>query len=188
MSDAIKKFYKKNSKESLIIQFRYAKKEDLNDIWENFNEVVRSNIFIPVKREVTSDYEKNSWLINHEMEKNVVMVAVDITNGEVKEKVVGQCVIEHLTWEAAEYVGELGIIIRKGYRNIGIGKELILSAIQDAKSKGFNKINLAVFHTNLNAIHLYEKLGFKRVGLRYKQYHLKDNWYDEILMDYFIAD
>ena len=63
----------------------------------------------------------------------------------------------------------------------------MLQAIKKASDKRiFTKINLAVFHTNTNAIHLYEKIGFKKVGNRPKQYYLKDKWYDEILMDYFI--
>jgi len=185
MTQFIKEFTRDDKK--IKILFRDAKKEDLTGIWINFNSVVRDGIYIPIKTEVTSEFEKSNWLMNHDIEKNIVVVAIDITDKKEDYTVIGQCVIEHLTWEAADHVGELGIIINKKYRDIKIGKELMLQAINRAKSLGiFKKINLAVFHDNKNAIHLYEKIGFKKVGLRPKQYFLKNKYYDEILMDYFI--
>ena len=72
MVDIIKEFTKNDQK--IRIQFRLARREDLEDIWENFNEVVKEGIYIPVKTEVRTDYEKNSWFANHELEKNVIMV------------------------------------------------------------------------------------------------------------------
>ena len=135
-----------------------------------------------------TDFEKNSWFANHEMEKNVVVVASDITQNKKRGIVIGQCVIEHLTWEAAEHVGELGIIINSKYRNIGIGREILKYAINEAKNRDFKKIILAVFHTNKGAIHLYESLGFKKIGIRKNQYFLENVYYHEVLMDYFLAE
>ena len=183
MTKFIKEFIRNDTK--IKVLFRDAVKEDLEGIWKNFNSIVRDGIYIPIKTEVTSEFEKSNWLMNHEIEKNIVTVAVDITDNNKENFIIGQCVIEHLTWEAADHVGELGIIINEKYRDIKIGKELMLQAIQKAIGL-FKKINLAVFHDNHNAIHLYEKIGFKKVGLRPKQYFLKDKYYDEILMDYFI--
>ncbi|NHI93422.1 MAG: N-acetyltransferase [Candidatus Lokiarchaeota archaeon] len=176
------------NKQKVIIKLRNAIKEDLEDIWDNFNEVVREFKYIPIKREVISEYEKNSWFITHETENNVVIVASDITKNKNRGKVIGQCVIEHLTWEAAEHVGELGIIISKKYRNIGIGREIMNHAINEAKKRDFKKINLSVFHNNENALHLYNSIGFRQIGIRKNQFFLKNVFYDEILMDYFIQD
>ena len=181
------KDFTKNDK-LIKIQLRLAKKEDLEDIWVNFNEVVREGIYIPVKSEVKTTYEKNSWFANHELEKNVIAVAIDISNDKKGSTVIGQCVIEHLTWEAAEHVGELGIIINSKYRNIGIGREIIKFSIDEAKKRDFKKIILAVFHTNEGAIHLYESLRFKKIGVRKNQYFLKNVYYHEVLMDYFISE
>ncbi len=187
MSEIIKEFTRK--KNIVKILFRDARKEDLDGIWKNFNSVVRDGCYIPIKTEVTSEFEKSNWLLNHEIDDNIVLVAVDITDKKKDNIIAGQCVIEHVTWEAAEHVGELGIIINEDYRDIKLGRELMLQTIKRARETGlFKKINLAVFHDNYNAIHLYEKIGFKRVGLRPKQYYLKKKCYDEILMDYFIDD
>ncbi|NVM02529.1 MAG: GNAT family N-acetyltransferase [Candidatus Helarchaeota archaeon] len=60
------------------------------------------------------------------------------------------------------------------------------NALREAKLKGFEKVNLSVFHTNTNAIKLYKKLGFKIVGTRKRQFKIEKHYFDEVLMDYFI--
>lgn len=170
------------NQEKISVALRHAVKGDIPDLWENFNQVVREKRFIPVKSEVTSEYERSSWFYQHEEDNNIIVVA------EVTGKVVGQCVIEHSTWEAAEHVGELGILLSNNYRHArpAIGSRLLIAAIKEARKKDFEKVCLAVFSTNKNAIKSYKKIGFKQVGVRKKQYLLNGKYYDEILMDYFI--
>lgn len=49
------------------------------------------------------------------------------------------------------------------YRKLGIGKELMLAAIEELKKQGFEKVQLNVFAGN-PARFLYEELGFKEVS------------------------
>ncbi len=164
------------------IIIRHAIKSDLSMIWENFNSVVCEKRFIPVISEITNKYEQESWFYNHQNENNIVLVAT------IDEKVVGHCTIEHNNWECSEQAGELGILLNKTYRNAkpSIGGLLMKNALREAKLKGFEKVNLSVFHTNTNAIELYKKMGFKIVGTRKKQFLIDGIYYDEIIMDYFI--
>ncbi|MHA1145578.1 MAG: GNAT family N-acetyltransferase [Candidatus Helarchaeota archaeon] len=165
---------------NVSITIRNALREDLDDLWANFNQVVQERCYIPVITQITSEYERTSWFYNHEEEKNIIIVA------DFEGKVVGQCVIEHSTWEAC-YVGELGILIKKEFRHAkpSIGRKLMTSSIEEARKKNFEKICLAVFSTNKNAIKLYEDMGFIKVGMRKKQYRINGQYYDEVLMDYF---
>jgi len=53
---------------------------------------------------------------------------------------------------------------------------------------GFNTLNLnnimlRVFGFNKNAIACYEKLGFKKIGVRRKAYFVRGQFHDEIYMD-----
>jgi ribosomal protein S18 acetylase RimI-like enzyme len=50
------------------------------------------------------------------------------------------------------------------YRNMGLAKRLLKYAIIVAKEKGAKKINLNVYPTRTNAIKLYEKMGFVKIG------------------------
>lgn len=71
------------------------------------------------------------------------------------------------------------IVVRKDFRKKGLGNELLTELIKLAKENGKEKITLEVNNTNLAAIKLYEKNGFKNVGFRKKYYN---NTYDANIM------
>lgn len=71
------------------------------------------------------------------------------------------------------------IVVKKDFRKKGIGNELLEQLIKLAKENGKDKITLEVNSTNLAAIKLYEKNGFKNVGFRRKYYN---NTYDANIM------
>ncbi|UCC20564.1 MAG: GNAT family N-acetyltransferase, partial [Promethearchaeota archaeon] len=103
--------------------------------------------------------------------------------------VIGQCEISNSTWDAAAHVGILGIIIKKKYRNLSIGRHLIDFAIRESKKlNNKEKILLSSFSTNERAIHLFKKLGFKVVGVRKKQFFMDSEYIDEVLMELWIDD
>lgn len=64
----------------------------------------------------------------------------------------------------AERRGYLGIQLAQRYRGKGFGRKLMQAAIDDARRYGFEVIELTVFQSNIAAIELYEKLGFKHTG------------------------
>lgn len=66
--------------------------------------------------------------------------------------------------ENADRRGYLGIQLAKRYRGRGFGRKLMQAAIDDARRYGFEVIELTVFQSNIAAIELYEKLGFKHKG------------------------
>lgn len=73
----------------------------------------------------------------------------------------------------------MNIVTKKNMRNLGIGFCLLKNLIYIAKEKGINKITLEVNEKNINAIHLYEKAGFKKIAVRKKYYNNID---DAIIM------
>ena len=60
-------------------------------------------------------------------------------------------------------------------RNIGIASQLLTEVIRYCKNLNLKSIYLEVNENNFPAIHLYEKYGFKRIGLRKKYYNNTDN-------------
>ena len=72
------------------------------------------------------------------------------------------------------------IVVRKDMRNQGIGNTLLNELIKLTIDSKMNTIFLEVNSNNFSAIKLYEKNGFKQVGLRKKYYNNKD---DAILMN-----
>ena len=71
------------------------------------------------------------------------------------------------------------IVVRKDFRNLGIGKILLEKIIEETKKNKKDYIFLEVNENNLNALNLYKKYKFEEVGRRKKYYNQK---YDAILM------
>lgn len=60
--------------------------------------------------------------------------------------------------------GDFGVSVAKTYWNMGVGSMLMTEIIKFAKLNEFEIIDLQVRGDNANAIHLYEKFGFKKIG------------------------
>jgi RimJ/RimL family protein N-acetyltransferase len=169
------------------VTLRLIKEEDVEGIWTNFNEVVEEKIYLPVYTPVSSSWEKSQWFSDLSLKNNHCIVAIDKTQKSPKD-VVGQCTLENLEWEAAEHVYQLGIIVQGGFRNSGLGYEIINFAIEIAKRAGKKKIILSTFSTNKLGLTLYQKCGFKIVGTYSKQYFVNDTYVDEVIMEKFLVD
>lgn len=65
----------------------------------------------------------------------------------------------------------MNIVIKKTYRNQGIGTLLLENLILLAKDLNISTLFLEVNEQNKPAIHLYEKLGFEKLGVRKKYYN-----------------
>ena len=74
----------------------------------------------------------------------------------------------------------MNIVVKKSWRKQGVGNLLLSNLISICKISNLSSLSLEVNEDNLPAIHLYEKVGFKKIGLR-KNYY---NWKDGIIMQY----
>lgn len=72
------------------------------------------------------------------------------------------------------------IAVHPASRRKGIGKKLMLTAIDYAESQGVGAITLEVRASNTIAQSLYEKIGFISVGIRPGYYH--DDGEDAVIM------
>lgn len=67
------------------------------------------------------------------------------------------------------------IVVKKNHRKNGIGNALLAELIKFAKKHNKAEITLEVNNTNFVAIKLYEKNGFKNIGIRKKYYNNIDD-------------
>ena len=88
----------------------------------------------------------------------------------VSDEIVGFAGIKKILDEA----NIMNIVTRKDYRNKGVASSLLRESIEFSK-KNCSLITLEVNENNKIAIHLYEKFGFKNVGVRKKYYDGKEN-------------
>jgi len=168
--------------------FRHVKRSDVEGVWNNFNQVVEEGIYLPVFFPVKSNFEKQNWYDNLQKANELCIVA-EYKNLKRPFNIIGQCEISNVEWDAALHVGNLGIIVQRKYRDEGIGRNLIEIAIKESKKLlEKEKIILSCFSSNKRAIHLYESIGFQKVGIRRKQFLIEDHYYDEVLMEIFIDE
>jgi [ribosomal protein S18]-alanine N-acetyltransferase len=62
------------------------------------------------------------------------------------------------------YVQTIGV--EPGHRRLGIGTALLVDLLEEAAQRGCSRVDLEVRDDNADAIRLYEKHGFRRVGVR----------------------
>jgi len=78
---------------------------------------------------------------------------------------VGECMVRGREPNDLKHTGLLGIVILSEYRGVGLGEMLMLEVLREAKRIGIWLVELEVMAINKRAIRLYEKLGFRKVGI-----------------------
>lgn len=118
-----------------------------------------------MKNTLYSDFD-NFWSYNvlkQELENNNTTYIVAKEN----DSVVGFAGISTCFDEATLH----NIVVKKSYRNKGIGGELLEALIELCEELHMKSFTLEVDVSNEPAIHLYEKFGFKNLGVRKKYYN-----------------
>jgi len=104
---------------------------------------------------------------------------------EADGDVIGNILVSVDRGVATEHIGVLSITIADGWRDVGIGTEMVAAAQSWARERGLRKLSLGVFPDNERAVAVYEKRGFVREGLRRMQYRSGGDYRDEVLMAWF---
>ena len=102
------------------------------------------------------------------------------------DRVVGWCDIFAKDNPRQSHRGELGMGLVSEFRGQGLGSKLLSTTLDHAKSYGLEKVELAVYTTNLSAISLYKKFGFEQEGLIQKYRKLDDQYFDCLVMGKFL--
>jgi len=152
--------------------------EDLDDMLDFINSLVEEEAMILMEVKQTREQEVD-WLArglsNMEKGRHVRVVA------EVDGRMVGQCEVA-LGSGRKSHVGTLGISVKRGYRDVGIGQELMGEAEKHAAKFGAEKIKLEVFAINDRAIHVYENRGYRAVGRVPGEIKYKGEYVDALYM------
>lgn len=126
-----------------------------------------------ISNNLTSDFDEfwNSSILESEIKNPFSQYII----AKINKEIVGFAGVI----DTVDQLEITNIVVRKDFRKKGIGNELLTELIKLAKENGKEKITLEVNNTNLAAIKLYEKNGFKNVGFRKKYYN---NTYDANIM------
>ncbi|MFH2111481.1 MAG: GNAT family N-acetyltransferase [Candidatus Bathyarchaeota archaeon] len=157
---------------------RTPKWDDLDDMLDFINSLVEEEVMITVNQKQTRESEID-WLArkltNLEKDKIINVVA------EVEGRMVGSCEVEPRPGRFS-HVGILGISVKQGYREVGIGQELMKEVERQAAQMGLESIILEVFDTNDRAVHVYQKMGYTRIGAIPDGIKYKGEYVDSVYM------
>jgi RimJ/RimL family protein N-acetyltransferase len=81
--------------------------------------------------------------------------------------------------EFIEREASIGMSIQKKYYKQGLGSAMMQYTIDQAKLYGFHRIELSVRTYNEAGIALYEKMGFKKIGIRNETAFIDGKYVDE---------
>jgi RimJ/RimL family protein N-acetyltransferase len=168
--------YSLGNKREVIL--RTPRWEDLDDFLDLINSLVKERVEIS-RTELVSKEEEIDFLARmlSRLEKDELFFLI----AEVDGKVVASSEIDRRTGYEG-HVGVIGLAIKSGFRDLGIGTEMMMTLVKQAEKMGLKVLTLTAFASNSRAIHVYEKVGFVQTG-RIPKKHFKDGKYiDEIIM------
>jgi L-amino acid N-acyltransferase YncA len=85
--------------------------------------------------------------------------------------------------EAYRYVADISVYVERAWRGKGAGRVVLARLIELGVEHGFHKLVLSAFPFNRAGVALYERLGFRTVGIYKEQGLLDGTWVDTIIME-----
>jgi RimJ/RimL family protein N-acetyltransferase len=161
------------------VVLRTLKWDDLEDCLEFINSLVDEKANILRDQKVTREAEIE-WLAKAlsrmELEEVVYLVA------EVDGKVVASSELSRRLSGYDKHLGSIGIAIKNGFRDLGIGTEMMKTLIEQGKSWGLKALTLTAFANNARALHVYRKIGFVETGRIPKRFFKEGQYIDEVVL------
>lgn len=172
----IRTFFAKDGREVVL---RTPTWNDLDDLLALINSLVEERAEILIDEKLLRS-EEIDWL-----SKTLACLEKDETFqlvAEVGGRVVGTADFGRKTRGYDKHLGMLGIVIGSGYRDQGIGTEMMKTLIEHARAMDLRLLALGVYATNERAKHLYQKLGFVETGRIPRKFLREGKYVDEITM------
>ena len=158
------------------IQIREYTKEDTKEAIRIWNHIVEEGNAFPQMDCLTESTGEEFFL-----GQSYTGIAVDVDSGEIA----GQYILH------PNHVGRCGHICNASYavrwdlRGCQIGEKLVRHCMEQGKALGYGILQFnAVVKSNEAALHLYQKLGFTRLGVIPRGFLMKDGSFEDIIPHY----
>lgn len=166
---------------NLNIHFRLPKETDVKAMTNYVNKLSKEKTYISLQGEQVTLKEEEKYL------KSLLKILKEKKGFSIqawnKEELIG--IVDLKSKDRAEkHIAELGISVKKEYRDYGIGTHLLKIALNQIPQilKNIKIVSLKAFADNDKAIHVYQKLGFRKYGELPKSLKRKNKYHNSILM------
>lgn len=133
---------------------------------------------------VIEEFEETLEQIRNWIEKILANEREELIMAEINGQIVGFIVFRSKSTKRLLHTGSFTAMVKKEFRNQGIGKLLIKELLNWAEHNPLiEKVSLGVLSTNQRAIELYKNMGFVEEARKIKEVKFNDDLYvDDILM------
>jgi L-amino acid N-acyltransferase YncA len=160
----------------VTIEVRDAAPADAPPIARIYNEGIEDRV-ATLKTRLRSAEERAQWLAERPS-RSPVVVAVD------RSEVVGWASVNRFNARAAyDLVADVSVYVARERRGRGIGAALLSALEARARSLEYHKLALTAFPHNAPGRRLYERCGFREVGIYREQGQVDGKWMDTLLME-----
>ncbi len=154
----IKKFKSRKGNE---VVFRAPVPEDFQSMWQFACNLAAEDTFVELAGKPPTRQEERKWfdeVLRKVTKKEAIHMVIEVNNRFAGNAEIRIGKMRH------KYTGNIGLSLAPGYRDEGIGTEILKTLMAEAKKFGLRLLTIHCFENNPRALHVYEKLGFKRVG------------------------
>jgi len=158
------------------VEIREYKKVDAGAVMKIWNQVVEDGVAFPQDEPLTVDNADGFF-----SQQTYTGVAEDTDSGDI----VGMYILHPNNVGRCGHICNASYAVRRDIRGEHIGERLVKDCLSMAHEKGFRILQFnAVVANNIHAIHLYERLGFKKIGTVQGGFHMPDGTYEDIILFY----
>ena len=163
-----------------LVSIRSAVSDDAASICTIYNQGIDDRLATLETERRTAD-ERRAWLAARGP-RHPVFVA------EANGAIVGWASLNAFNPRPAyDHVADLSVYVERAWRGRGIGRRLLSHLVDVGPGLGYHKLVLAAFPFNGAGMALYERLGFRAVGIYREQGLLDGRWVDVIVMERLLA-
>jgi phosphinothricin acetyltransferase len=160
-------------KEAVI---RPARASDAAAIAAIYNQGIEDRI-ATLETELRTPEERRQWMAARGPRHPVVVA-------EIGGVVAGWGSLNPYSPRAAyQHVADFSVYVERGWRGKGLGRRLLDRLIEIAREIGYHKMMLSAFPFNTSGVALYERMGFRTIGICREMGLLDGRWVDTILME-----
>ena len=160
------------------IQIRAYQSKDAASAAQIWNEVVTDGNAFPQDTEMTANVANLFF-----QEQTYTGIAENADTHEI----LGLYILHPNNVGRCGHICNASYAVRRDLSGEHIGEKLVLDCLAQAKVKGFRIMQFnAVVANNTHALHLYERIGFTRLGVIPQGFRMPDGHYEDIIPHYYV--
>lgn len=157
----------------IIREFSKTDAKQASEIW---NRVIEDGVAFPQLENLSVEEAEKFF-----SEQDFTGIAFDTET----EEAVGLYILHPNNVGRCGHIANASYAVKADCRGKHIGEAIVAHSLEKAKELGFKLMQFnAVVAANHPAIHIYEKLGFIRLGTIPGGFHMKDGHYEDIILFY----